>query len=159
MNLPSMLLDSFLSGLFSSALGVLLTAPPGAIVPAFLCGFSGRAARELLHALGLGLGWASAVAAVVVVLVAAGLTRRHIVSPVILIGSVLPLAPSSAVFNAILDLLRISSLEGEAVRETSISLLANVGKAFTLSLALALGLAAGIAIVRLIRGEKTWGGA
>jgi uncharacterized membrane protein YjjB (DUF3815 family) len=159
MDLFRMLLDSLLSGLFAGALGVLLTAPPSSIVPAVLCGFAGRAVRELLLSLSLGLGWASVAAGAAVVLIAAGLTRRHFVSPVILIGAILPLGPSTAVFNAILDLLRIPTLEGEAVREASISLIANASRAFTISLALALGLAVGITIVRFVRGERLWGGA
>jgi hypothetical protein len=53
--------------------------------------------------------------------------------------------------------MKISSLEGEALGGSSVALNANIGKLFTTSLAIAVGLAAGIAIVQLIRHRRVWG--
>ncbi len=158
MGLWTTLLGGFWSGLLAGSLGILLTAPFRYIVPAFLCGFAGRAARDLFISWGVGLGWSTMGAAAVVVLAAAALTRRHIISPVILISGVLPLAASAAVFNAILDLMKVSALEGDALHDASISLISNSGKAFTVSLSVALGLATGVMIVRLIRRKRAWEG-
>ncbi len=156
MNYAAVLLDGLLAGFFSSALGVIFTAPPRYLVPVFFCGFTGRSVRDVLLGWGFGNGWATMVASVAVVLVAAAVIRRHPVSPVALVSGVLPLAASASLFDAILDLIKVSTMKGEALHDAAISLIANAGEIFTTSLAIALGLAAGMAIVRAVRGEKIW---
>jgi hypothetical protein len=98
--------------------------------------------------------WSTAVAAAVVVLVAVAILRRHVVSPVVLVSGVLPLGAAVAMFNAIAALMKVSYLQGEALNGASVMLSANMGKVFTTSLAIALGLGAGMAIVRLFRREE-----
>lgn len=147
------------AGLFAGGLGFILTAPRRYIAPAFICGFAGRLARDVFMGWGLSQNWSTAVAAAAVVLVAVAITRRHVVSPVVLISGVIPLGAAVAMFHAIIQLMRVSSLEGEALSEAAIALNANIGKVFTTSLAIALGLAAGVAVVRLLKGEKVWEGA
>jgi hypothetical protein len=83
--------------------------------------------------------------------------RGRELSPVVLVSGVLPLGAAVVMFNAIVELMKISSLEGEALGESSVALNANIGKLFTTSLAIAVGLAAGIAIVQLIRHRRVWG--
>jgi ATP/ADP translocase len=107
---------------------------------------------------GLTQNWSTVVAAAVLVLVAASTIRRHVVSPVVLVSGLIPLGAALAMFKAIMALMRISSLKGEALSEASDVLNANVGAVFTTSLAIALGLAVGMAIVRLARREKVWEG-
>jgi uncharacterized membrane protein YjjB (DUF3815 family) len=158
MDLSVILMNSLWAGLFAGGLGILLTAPPRYIVPAFLCGFVGRLARDALMSWGMSQNWSIAVAAAVVVLVAVAIIRRHLVSPVVLISGVLPLGASVAMFNAIEKLMMVSSLKGEALSGASIALSANIGQVFTTSLAIVLGLGAGMAIVRLFRGEEVWEG-
>jgi hypothetical protein len=77
-----------------------------------------------------------------------------VVSPVVLITGVLPLGAAAAMFNAIIELMKLSSLKGEALSEASVALSANMGKVFITSLAIALGLGTGIAIVRFFRREE-----
>jgi uncharacterized membrane protein YjjB (DUF3815 family) len=154
LDLSAILMKGLWAGFYASGLGVLLTAPPRYIVPAFLCGFAGRLARDALLSWGMGQNWSNAVAAAVVVLVAAAIIRRHAVSPVVLISGVLPLGASVGMFNAIVELMKVSSLKGEALSRASVALSANIGKVFTTSLAIALGLGAGIAIVRLFRRKE-----
>jgi hypothetical protein len=98
--------------------------------------------------------WSTAVAAAVVVLVAVAVIRRHVVSPVVVISGVLPLGAAVAMFKAIIELMKVSHLEGEALSEASVALSANMGKVFITSLAIALGLGTGIAIVRFFRREE-----
>jgi hypothetical protein len=93
-------------------------------------------------------------AAAVVVLVAAAVFRRHVVSPVVLVSGVLPLGAVVAMFNAIVELMKVSSHTGEMLSGASVALGANVGKVSTTSLAIALGLEVGISIVRLFRREE-----
>jgi uncharacterized membrane protein YjjB (DUF3815 family) len=156
MNGLTILLNGLLAGFFSSTLGIILTAPPRYLVPVFFCGFTGRFVRDGLIGFGLSFNWATMLAAAAVVLVGAAIVRRHAVSPVALVSGVLPLAASASMFEAMLALMRVSSATGEALRDASVSLIANAGKLFTASLAIALGLAAGMAVVRVIRGEKVW---
>jgi hypothetical protein len=103
---------------------------------------------------GLNQNWATAVAAAVVVLLAVAIVRRKAVSPGVLICGVLPLGSAVAMFNMIFDLLEVSSLKDEALSAASVSLGANAGKAFTGTLAIALGLGAGMAIVRFVTREE-----
>jgi uncharacterized membrane protein YjjB (DUF3815 family) len=157
MNSLTILLNGLLAGCFSSALGVILTAPPQYLVPVFFCGFAGRFVRDGLVSVGLSLNWSTMIAAAAVVLVAAAFIRRHAVSPVALVSGVLPLAASASMFDAMLAMMRVSSSTGEPLRDASVSLISNTGKLFMTSLAIALGLAAGVVIVRVIRGERAWG--
>ncbi len=154
MDLLAILMNSLWAGLFAGGMGILLTAPPRFIVPAFLCGFAGRFARDVFMSWRMSQNWSTAVAAAVVVLVAVAVIRRHVVSPVVVISGVLPLGAAVAMFNAIIELMKVSSLKGEALSEASVALSANMGKVFTTSLAIALGLGTGIAIVRLFRREE-----
>jgi uncharacterized membrane protein YjjB (DUF3815 family) len=153
-NLGTILLNSLWAALVATGLGILLTAPLRYIAPTFLCGFSGRFVRDLFTAWGSGEDWSTVLAAAVVVVLAVAIMRRHRVSPVVLICSVLPLGATVAMFRTILELMKVSSSRGEALSAASVALSANAGKAFTGTLALALGLAAGMAIVRFFtRGE------
>jgi len=52
----------------------------------------------------------------------------------------------------------VAKNRGEELSGAAVALSANAGKAFTTSLAIALGLAVGTAVVRLFRREKVWEG-
>ena len=103
---------------------------------------------------GLSQNWATAVAAAVVVLLAAAIVGLRALSPVPLMCGVLPLGAAVAMFNMILDLMKVSSSTGEALSGASVALIANTGKVFTGTLAIALGLGAGMAIVRFVGREE-----
>ncbi len=154
MDIITMLINSLWSGLFAGTLGFILTAPARYIAPTFFCGFLGRFARDLFASLGVSRNWSTAIASAVVVLVAMAIIRGHRVSPVVMICGILPLGAAVAMFNTIIELMRVSSLNGEALSKASVALSANMGKVFTTSLAIALGLAAGIAIIRFLRREE-----
>jgi uncharacterized membrane protein YjjB (DUF3815 family) len=154
MDLSTMLMNSLWAALFAAGLGILLTAPSQYIAPTFLCGLVGRFVRDLCVGWGMSQNWSTLVAAAVVVLVAVAIIRRHTVSPVVLICAVLPLGAAVAMFNMIFELMRLSSLQGEVLSGASVALSANLAKVFTTSLAIALGLGAGLAIVRLFRKEE-----
>ena len=120
-----------MGGSFATGLGVILTTPARALVSCFVCGFMGRCVRDLSMRGGLSQNWATAVAAAVVALLAVAIVRRQTISPVVLICGVLPLGSTVAVFNVLFDLMRVSSLTGEALSAASVSLSANAGKART----------------------------
>lgn len=154
MDLLGIFTSSLWAGLFAGGLGILLTAPPRYIAPAFLSGFAGKFARDVFMSWGMSQNWSTAVAAAAVVLVAVVVIRRHVVSPVVLISGVLPLGAAVAMFNAIIELMKVSSLKGEALSGASVALSANTGNVLTTSLAIALGLGTGMAIARLFRREE-----
>jgi uncharacterized membrane protein YjjB (DUF3815 family) len=154
MNLSAIVLSSLWAALFATGLGVSLTAPVRYLVPTFLCGFIGRGVRDVCMASGLSQNWATLIAAAVVVVVAVAFIRRHTVSPVVLVCGVLPLGATVAMFNLILELMQVSSLTGEALTRASVALTANLGKVFITSLAIALGLGAGLAIVGLFKRDE-----
>lgn len=154
MNFSTILLSSLWAALFAAGMGILTTAPFRYIVPTFLCGFAGRFVRDVLMGWGMSQNLSTMVAVVVVVLLAAAFIGRHRVAPVVLICAVLPLGAAVAMFNMIFELMRVSSLKGEELSAASVALSANTGKVFTGTLAIALGLAAGMAIVKLFRREE-----
>ena len=155
MELSAILMNSIWAALFAAGLSVLLTAPTQHLGPAFMCGFTGRFARDVCMGFGLSVNWATVIAAALVVLVAVAIIRRHTVSPVVLICGVLPLGAAVAMFNLIFALMQVSSASGDAVAGAATALSANAGKVFTISLAIAVGLGAGVLIVRLFNREET----
>ncbi len=154
MDLLAIFMNSLWAGLFAGGQGILLTALPRYIAPSFLCGFAGCFARDVFMSWGMSQNWSTAVAAPVVVLVAVAVIRRHVVSPVVVISGVLPLGAAVAMFNVIIGLIKVSTLKGEALTGASVALSANMGKVFTTSLAIAVGLVVGIAIVRFFKREE-----
>jgi hypothetical protein len=67
--------------------------------------------------------------------------------------AILPLGATGAVFNMILELMKVSSLKGEALITASVVLITNVGKAFTGTMAIVSGLGTGIAIICILKRE------
>ena len=124
------------------SLSIRFSAGVPGVLPVTRCGW------------GMGQNWSTMAASAVVVLVGAALDRQYWVPPVILISGVLPLGAAKAMFNAILELMRVASLEGEPLVAASVALSASMAKAFTTSLAIAMVLAAGMAVVRVIRRER-----
>lgn len=150
MNPSMILINSAWAGLFAGTLAILFASPPQYLPATILCGFGGRCVNDVLVAVGLDQNLSTAMAACAVVLVAAAVTRNHDASPVVLAAGVVPLGAALAMFNTIIALMKISSLSGEALNASSVALSANAGKVFTGSLAISLGLAAGMAVVRLL---------
>jgi hypothetical protein len=151
--ISAVLLGSVWAGLIAAALVVSFTAPRRYLVAAFVCGWVGRCVRDGGIAWGVSHNWSTVIAAAVVVVVAVAIIHRHHVSPVVLICAVIPLSGSVAVFNLIFALIRLSTAAGDARSEYSLAFTANLAVAFTTFMAIALGLGAGLAIVRIFRRE------
>jgi uncharacterized membrane protein YjjB (DUF3815 family) len=150
MDLASIFRESLWAALFALGLGVRLTAPLQYLLPTFLSGFAGRLVHSLLVRGGMGRDWATVLAAAAIVAVAVATTRRHRVSPIVLICGVLPLGAAGAVFSAVFELLKVSSAEGEALNATALAWIAQASRAFTGMMAIALGLGVGMIITRLL---------
>ncbi len=150
MDLASIFKDSLWAALFAVGLGIRLTAPLQYLVPTFLGGFAGRLVHSLLVQGGMGRDWATVIAAAAIVAVAVATTRRHRVSPIVLICGVLPLGAAGAVFRAVIELLRVSSTEGEALNAAALAWITQASRAFTGTMAIALGLGVGMIITRLL---------
>jgi uncharacterized membrane protein YjjB (DUF3815 family) len=154
MDPSAILLHALWAALFATGLGVMLTAPPRYLLAAFACGFLGRGVRDVCTGLGVNVNWATVIAAAAEVLVAVAITQGRRVSPVVLICGVLPLGAAVAMFNLIFALMQISVAKGEDLAAASTALTANAGKVFTTTVAIAIGLAAGMAIERLFKREE-----
>ena len=148
--------ESLWAGVSAAAIALLLTAPPGHLASAFLCGAAARFVRDSAVASGLSTAAATAIAAGVVVLVAVTVLRGHAVSPVVLITGVLPLLANLTIIDSIVRLMGVASLEGAALERATGGLASNVAKVFVNIIAIAAGLSAGLVLVRLIRREKAW---
>jgi uncharacterized membrane protein YjjB (DUF3815 family) len=149
----SILTNSLWAGLFASALGIIFTAPRGCLAGTFVCGLMGRLVRDLCMSGGLSQNWSTIIASSAIVLVADVMIRRKAVRPVALVGSIIPLGAAMPMFNAIIQVVRLSTLTGEALDAAAVALSASLGKVFITSLAIALGLAVGTALVRLLHRE------
>lgn len=154
MNISTILINCIWAGFYSGIMGLLCTAPLRNILSAVFCGFIGCFSRDILISWGLSLNWSTVAASASVVLAAMILIRGNEISPVVLISGVFPLGATAAVFRMIIELMKVSSLKGEALNESSAAFISNTGKVFTTYLAITLGLAIGIMIMRLFRKEK-----
>jgi uncharacterized membrane protein YjjB (DUF3815 family) len=150
MDLASICKESLWAALFAVGLGVRLTAPLQYLIPTFVGGFAGRLVHSLLVQGGMGRDWATVLAAAAIVAVAVATTRRHRVSPIVLICGVLPLGAAGAVFRAVFELLKVSSTQGEALNAAAVAWIAQASRAFTGTMAIALGLGVGMIITRLL---------
>jgi uncharacterized membrane protein YjjB (DUF3815 family) len=154
MDLSTILIDSVWAAIFAAGLGILFTAPHRYVAPASLCGFVGRFVRGLFISWGMSQNWSTVVAAAVIVLVTAAIIGRHKVPPVVLISGVIPLGATVAMFNTLSGLMRLSSAKGDLVGDASIAFTSSLAKVFTTTLAIAVGISAGMAIVRLFNREE-----
>ena len=150
MDFFAIIVKSLWAGLFAFSWAIILTAPNRYIIPAFFCGFAGRFSRDLFMSVGLSQNWSTVIAAALVVMVAVAIIRKDEVSPAVLVTGVLPLGAALALINAIIGLMKISSLKGEALAAESAALSMNTGTVVISSLAIAVGLAAGMTIIRFI---------
>lgn len=153
MNLSAILISSLWTALFSASMGFYMTTPFRGIVPCFLCGFTGRFARDYLISFEVSHAWSTLIAAAVVVFVGVAISRRRMLSPIVLICGILPLGASVAMFNMIADMIKVSTLKGEALSAATVALNSDLSKVITSSLAVALGLGIGITIMRLLQRE------
>ena len=155
MDVSVILGHSLWAGLFAACLAVVLTAPPRYLLPTFVCGFVGRAVRDVSVDAGLNVNWATVIAAALLFLVASVLIRRRTVSPAVLVCAVIPLGAAMAMLDLIFAVMQASLASGDALREASISVVANLGKVFATSLAIAVGLAAGMTVARVFKRDET----
>jgi uncharacterized membrane protein YjjB (DUF3815 family) len=146
------------AALFAGAVGVLFTAPPRRLAGTMLCGAAGRLALGVLMGWGVGQNWATLLASTVIVVIAVAVIREREASPVVLVSAVIPLGASVPIFSTIVGVIRVSSLQDEALSAASVALIASMGKAFTTFLAIGVGLAAGVVLTRLARREAPWSG-
>jgi uncharacterized membrane protein YjjB (DUF3815 family) len=157
MNVTTILVNSLWCAVFATCFGVILTTPARVLVSCFAAGFAGRFVRDVLMGYGMSQNWSTVVAAAALVLVATALARHHRVSPAALICGVLPLGSAVAMFHTLFELMKASSSQGELLEASTVALSANFAKAFTGTLAIALGLAAGMAIIRVFRRQDSVG--
>lgn len=142
-----MLINALWAGFFAAGLGLLLTTPPQGLLPCFACGLAGRLTRNLLIAGGLSQAASVLIAAVVCVLVTVLFSRRPQLSPLVMVTGVLPLGAAVPLFRSIYGILTLHGLQGEALNEAVVQLIANLSNVFTTTLAIVLGIWLGLLLM------------
>jgi hypothetical protein len=150
MNLTAILVGSAWAGLFAVAMAVVFGGPYVSFLPSFCGGFVARFARDALVAAGADAGLATLIAAALVIFVAAALIRRPVLSPIVMVSAILPLGAALPFFRVIIDFLRIPSTSGEGLSALPQAMLSDIGKVFTTTLAIAIGLSVAIYAVRAL---------
>lgn len=156
MSLLASTIEGLWAAIFAAAFGVLLSMPLRGLGTCALCGLVGSLVRDLAIGLGSSRSWATVVATIAVVLAAAVEMRSRRLAPVAIICGVFPLGAAVSFFKTIAGLLRIPSQSGPALEQASVELVANVARAFTTTLAIAVGIGTGLFLVSRIE-RLAWG--
>lgn len=155
MSIESILLDGLWSALFATAMSVRNSTPYKYILPTFISGVIAVCTRDLLENEGLSTNWSTLIAAFMIVISAGIIIRSQRVPPVVMICAVLPLWASVSMFTMLNDLRKVSLLSGDALNKAAIDLSANTAIVFVITIVIALGFSAGLAVLKIIFRRET----
>lgn len=155
MNITEILTIGLWSALFATCMSIMNSTPFKYIIPTFVCGMIGVITRDLLQNAGLSVNWATMAAAFSIVIVAGIMIRSQNVPPIVLICAVLPQWASVAMFSMMNDLRKVSVLSGEDLSKAVVDLTSNTAMVFIISMAIAIGFALGLALLKLIFREES----
>ena len=150
MNLESILLDGLWSALFATAMSIRNSTPFKYIIPTFISSVIAVLTRDSLEHYGLSTNWSTLFAAFMIVISAGLFIRSQRVPPVVMVCAVLPLWASVSMFGLLNDLRKVSLLSGNELNAAAIDLSANTAIVFVITISIALGFAAGLALLKLI---------
>jgi uncharacterized membrane protein YjjB (DUF3815 family) len=150
MSIENILIDALWSALFATAMSIRNSTPYRFILPTFLSGAVAVCTRDLLENAGLSTNWSTLFAAFMIVISAGLFIRSQRVPPVVMVCAVLPLWASVSMFNMLNDLRKVSLLSGDALNQAAIDLSANTAIVFVITIVIALGFAAGLAVLKII---------
>ncbi|HMS64379.1 MAG TPA: threonine/serine exporter family protein [Ignavibacteria bacterium] len=155
MNLQDILLDGLWSALFATAMSVRNSTPFKYIIPTFISGVVAVLTRDSLENAGLSTNWSTLFAAFMIVISAGIFIRSQRVPPVVMICAVLPLWASVSMFGLLNDLRKVSLLSGTELNKAAIDLSANAAIVLVITISIALGFAAGLAVLKFIFRKET----
>ena len=150
MSIESVLIDGLWSALFATAMSIRNSTPYKYILPTFISGVIAVFTRDLLENAGLSTNWSTLFAAFMIVISTGIFIRSRRVPPVVMVCAVLPLWASVSMFNMLDDLRKVSLLSGDALNKAAIDLSANSAVVLVITIVIALGFAAGMAVLNLI---------
>lgn len=139
------------AGLFAAALALSYVAPARVLPVVLIAGFAGRFGRDALLQLEVGLPMATALGALAATAVALAAARERASVPVAAITAVLPLGPTSLIFNALRAAARAIAADPALAADTAgaaADFTTNVLKAFVVIAAMAIGTAIPLLAVR-----------
>jgi uncharacterized membrane protein YjjB (DUF3815 family) len=148
MNVVPFLLSGMWAALFAVALAVAYGAPVAALYVPFLAAFAARFLRDLLTGLGLGLPLATVAAGLAASFVAVRTTRKSAAGPVAAITAILPLSPSSLIFDAIRAVIHLFDKDPAIVAAAATAFTTNTVKSVIIVAALAIGIAVPLVVGR-----------
>ena len=149
MTVTGLLVDGLWAALFAGAFGILLTTPPGDVLPCVLAGFIGRVVVGGAGWLGATASWSTVLATVAGGVVASLQRRGSKQAPVAIVCGVIPLGAAVDVFRTIVGLLRLPAVEGAGLEASAVELVVDGARAFTTTLAIAVGIASGMVLLRV----------
>ena len=150
MNLESILLDGLWSALFATAMSIRNSTPYKYIIPTFISSVLAVVTRDTLQHYGFSTNWSTLFAAFMIVISAGLIIRSQKVPPVVMVCAVLPLWASVSMFNLLNDLRKVSLLSGDELSKAATDLTANTAIVFVITVSIALGFAAGLAVLKVI---------
>ena len=150
MNLESILLDGLWSALFATAMSIRNSTPFKYIIPTFISSVIAVLTRDTLEHYGFSTNWSTLFAAFMIVISAGLFIRSQRVPPVVMVCAVLPQWASVSMFGLLNDLRKVSLLSGNELNAAAIDLSANTAIVFVITISIALGFAAGLALLKLI---------
>ncbi len=152
MSIPALLIDGLWSALLAAAIAIIFAAPLQALMPSFFGGFIARVARDGLMQAGASqtVATLAAAAAVVIVVMTMVRIRRPGISPIVILSSFVPLGAAKPFFLAIIGILKVTSLKGEALAAAPVALLTNISLVFKTTIAIAIGATLGAIIVQAV---------
>lgn len=150
MSIENILLDGLWSALFATAMSIRNSTPYKYILPTFISGVIAVLTRDLLENAGFSTNWSTLFAAFMIVISTGLFIRSQRVPPVVMICAVLPLWASVSMFTLLDDLRKVSLLSGDALNKAAIDLTANSAIVFVITIVIALGFAAGLAVLKVI---------
>jgi uncharacterized membrane protein YjjB (DUF3815 family) len=145
-------IDALRNGLwaasYSTAIAVALTAPGRALPVVLAAGFAGRFSRDLLVAFNVSMPIATVVAALLATTIAIKASRDSVSVPVAAVTAMLPLGPTSIVFNAIRSAFDVFAGDPAVAAAAAATFTVNSLKAVIIVGAMAVGIAIPLLVAR-----------
>jgi uncharacterized membrane protein YjjB (DUF3815 family) len=142
------------AAVFAVCMGIMFNTRPKALPICFVGGAVARLMRDVLTLQGVTLPTATLAATVATTVLVLVLAQRFGIGPGTLVSAILPLGATLTVFEAVAGTLRIASVDDAGLAVTAAELVRDAAKSFDITLAIGVGVASGIAGLRLLRGAR-----
>jgi uncharacterized membrane protein YjjB (DUF3815 family) len=140
--------NGFWAALFAAALALSFTAPARVLPVVLIAGFAGRFSRDALMQLDLLLPMATVLGALAATALALIAAREPASVPVAAVTAVLPLGPTTLVFNALRAVFEVFAADPAVATAAAADFTTNTLRAFVVVAAMAIGTALPLLVSR-----------